>query len=178
MTNVETVERVLLSHRVQLLGYIGSIVHDHHLAEDIFQDVAVLAIQKVAEIEDETHLYRWLRQTARYRASYAMRNRYQQPKLLGNDVLDLLDRSWEEFDLSSSAEMLAAIPNCLKQLSLYSRKLVKYRFENGLTGQQIADKLGREVNAVYVAMTRAYRKLDVCIRQALAQDQTQHGKSV
>lgn len=177
MIDVETVERTLLSHRVQLLGYIGSIVRDHHLAEDVFQDVAVLAIQKATEIEDGTHLHRWLRQTARYRASYAMRNRHQQPKLLGDDVLDLLDPSWEEFDLSSSAEMLATIPNCLKRLSLNSRMLIKYRFENGLTGRQIADKLGREVNAVYVAMTRAYRKLDDCIRQALLQSQTKHGKS-
>ena len=91
-------------------------------------------------------------------------------------MLDLLDRSWEEFDLSSSSEMLAAIPTCLKQLSLYSRKLIKSRFVNGLTGQQISDKLGREVNAVYVAMTRAYRKLDECIRQALLQGRTKHGK--
>lgn len=80
---------------------------------------------------------------------------YQQPKLLGDDVLDLLDPSWEEFDLSSSAEMLVTIPNCLEGLSLNSRMLIKYRFEKGLTGRQIADKLGREVNAVYVAMTRA-----------------------
>jgi RNA polymerase sigma-70 factor, ECF subfamily len=176
MVDVEIVERALLSHRVQLLGYIGSIVRDYHLAEDIFQDVAVLAIQKAAEIEDAAHLYRWFRRTARYRASNAMRNRYQQPQLLGDDVLDVLDRSWEEFDLSSSAEMLAAIPLCLKQLSLYARKLIKYRFVDGLTGRQISDKLDREVNAVYVAMTRAYRKLDECIRQALLQGQTKHGK--
>ena len=82
MVDVEIVERALLGHRVQLLGYIGSIVRDHHLAEDIFQDVAVLAIQKAAEIEDGTHLYRWFRRTARYRASNVMRNRYQQPRLL------------------------------------------------------------------------------------------------
>lgn len=178
MIDVETVERVLLGHRVQLFGYIASIVRDYHLAEDVFQDVAVLAIQKAAQIEDVTHLHRWLRQTARYRASYAMRGRYRQPQLLGDDVLDLLDHSWEELDQSSSTAMLAAIPNCLKQLSLYSRKLIKYRFQNGLTGRQISEKVGRDVHAVYIAMTRAYRKLDDCIRQTLSQDQLKHRKSV
>jgi RNA polymerase sigma-70 factor, ECF subfamily len=177
MIDVEAVERALLSHRVQLFGYIASIVRDYHLAEDVFQDVAVLALKKAAEIEDIGHLYPWLRQTARYRASYAMRRRYQQPQLLGDEMLDLLDRSWEEFDRSSSAAMLAAIPDCLKQLSLYSRKLIKYRFQNGLTGRQIAETVGRDVHAVYVATTRAYRKLNDCIRQALSQDQPIHGKS-
>jgi RNA polymerase sigma-70 factor, ECF subfamily len=167
MVDLETIERTLLSHRVQLLGYLRSIVRDRTLAEDILQDVAVLAIRKAAEIDDVEHLDRWLRQTARYRASYELRKRDHRPRLLGEEVLDLLDRSWEQFDRSASSDMLAAVPGCLEKLSPYARQLVRHRFEDNLTGRQIADRIGRNLNAVYVAMARIYRRLDECIRRAM-----------
>ena len=36
--------RVLIRDRAKLLGYIWAILRDHHLADDVFQDVTVLAI--------------------------------------------------------------------------------------------------------------------------------------
>jgi RNA polymerase sigma-70 factor, ECF subfamily len=167
MVDAETIQVALLGCRIQLLGYINTIVRDQNLAEDVLQDVAVLAIRKAAEIRDLAHLQGWLRQTARYRALCLMRDRHRQPRLLGDEVLDVLDRSWAELDQSSSAGMLAVVPDCLKRLSPYARKLLKHRFEDGLTGQQLAGKLGRELNTIYVALTRIYRRLDRCIRESL-----------
>ena len=38
--------RVLLAERAKLLAYIWVIVRDAHLVEDVFQEVAALAVQK------------------------------------------------------------------------------------------------------------------------------------
>src|SRR4051794_21632754 len=42
----ESLVIVLLRDRVKLLAYITAIVRDNHLAEDIFQEVALLAVRK------------------------------------------------------------------------------------------------------------------------------------
>jgi DNA-directed RNA polymerase specialized sigma24 family protein len=48
-------------------------VCDDHLAEDVFRDVAVLAVHKSDEIRDSRHFLAWMRLTARHRALKIMR---------------------------------------------------------------------------------------------------------
>ncbi len=48
--------RTLVAQRVKVLGYIQSLVRRRHMAEDIFQDVCVLAVEKRHTIQNEAHL--------------------------------------------------------------------------------------------------------------------------
>ena len=48
--------RGLIRERAKLLAYVWAIVRNHHMAEDIFQDVTVLAMERAGEIKDEGHL--------------------------------------------------------------------------------------------------------------------------
>lgn len=72
-----TIVRVLLAERARLLAYIWVIVRDVHLVEDVFQEVAALAVQKREELRDEAALPVWLRRTARFQALAALRDKSQ-----------------------------------------------------------------------------------------------------
>jgi RNA polymerase sigma-70 factor (ECF subfamily) len=158
---------LLLRERVKLLAYIRAIVRDDHLAEDVFQDVAVLAVRKRDEIRDGRHFLAWMRLTSRHRALKVLRQRRRQ-LLLDEGLLDRLDEQWAEHDLASADDLEEALRRCLDRLSPYARNLVRLRYAEGVSGVQLAEVVDRSLNAVYVALTRIHRSLGECIKRRLA----------
>ena len=46
-------------------------------------------------------------------------------------------------------------------------RLLAMRYEEEISGQEIADRLGRPINTVYVTLTRLHRALEECVRAQL-----------
>jgi RNA polymerase sigma-70 factor (ECF subfamily) len=163
----ETVLRLLLDDRSKLLAFIRAIVRDEHVAEDVFQNVSIAAIKKCAEIESSDHFPGWVRQAARFEALHELRRRDVAPVMLDASLLDLLEGSWAEIEDYNAADRSEALHKCLKKLSPYARKLITLRYSSGKSGQKLADALGRNINTVYVALSRTHRTLAECIRRRL-----------
>jgi len=83
----ETVLCVLLAQRASLIGYIWSMAGDAHLVEDVFQEVAVLALEKRGELRDEKALPTWLRRAARLSVLALIRAQKKSPLLLSDATL-------------------------------------------------------------------------------------------
>jgi RNA polymerase sigma-70 factor len=158
-----SVVRLLIADRARLLGYVWSIVHDPHLADDVFQDVTVLAIEKAGEIADETHLKRWARKAARFKALEGLRKRKPQIIPLDEDVMELLEAEWEAG--AASSDEVDHLRACLDRLSPHARTLLSLRYAQGLSGARVAEALHIKVQSVYVALARVHRILGDCIRQ-------------
>ena len=167
----ETAIRALTAHRLSLLAYIRAIGCDEAITEDVYQDVAVLVIQKCGEIADVQHLLAWTRRASRIKALEALRSRRKVGLSLDDRTLDLVELEWKPFESNHPGNLSIWLKQCVDELSSYSLQLIKERFENGLVGQLLAEKMGRERNTVYVALSRIYKKLADCIhhRQALAE---------
>lgn len=161
--------RSLAQLRPNILAYIVSIIGDAHLAEDVLQDVFVSAYQKRDTIENAAHLANWLRVAARHLALNALRDRKSDPHF-SSDILDLLDPHWEPFDAGAGSDTVHALHECIEKLSPYSRQLVSLRYTQGLSGKRLASHLGKELNTVYVALTRIHRALAECISRRLARE--------
>jgi RNA polymerase sigma-70 factor (ECF subfamily) len=142
-------------------------VRDDHLAEDVFQEVAALAVRKCEEIQDGRHFLAWMRLTARHKALKVVRreHRYQ---LLDEPLLDQLDEQWAEHDLASDTDLVEALRLCVERLSPHARNLVKLRYVDGISGLRLAEVVDRTLNTVYVSLSRIHRSLGDCIRQRLA----------
>jgi RNA polymerase sigma-70 factor (ECF subfamily) len=158
---------LLLRERVKLLAYIRAIVRDDHLAEDVLQEVALLALRKRDEIRDGRHFLAWMRLTSRHRALKSLRRRHHQ-LLVDEALLDRLDEHWAEHDQAPGTDLVEALRYCLERLSPYARNLVKLRYAEGVSGRRLAEVVGRSLNTVYVALSRIHRSLGDCIRQRLA----------
>ena len=87
----ERLLRLLLSHRAMLLGYIIARVRQIDLAEDIFQDVAVVILSKGARLNEEAGFAPWARKIARLEALARLRKRRKSPRSLDQAVLDVED---------------------------------------------------------------------------------------
>jgi RNA polymerase sigma-70 factor (ECF subfamily) len=152
------------------LAYIWSIVHDGHIAEDVLQDVSVLAVEKRSEIESAQVLPAWLRATARHRALYALRQASRAPMSLDQNVLDLLEGEWTQRDALPTNRLMDALRACLGKLSPTARQIVDMRYGQALGSQQIAHRLGRSLAAVYKTTTRAHTALAECVRRQMQHD--------
>lgn len=165
----DSVLRTLLAERSKLLGYIASILPDEQLAEDIFQEVSVAAVRKHRQINSVTHLMGWLRKAARLSALEMRRDRRMHPMLFDTDVLDALEEQWGGEDEQSSSDQMEMLRKCLEKLGRYPRQLIELRYGEGISGAVLAERVGRKVRAVYVALNRAHRSLAECVERGLRQ---------
>ncbi len=164
----DTALKALLSQRVELVGYIRAIVGDRHLAEDVFQEVALAVVRKHAEIADEVHLGGWARTAARFEALAAMRRaRRDQP--FDDALIDVIDQRWQASEEAAPPNpALAALRVCCERLPPSSQRLVTWRYHENRSGAEMAELLGRPVNTVYVTLSRIHRALTACVREQLA----------
>lgn len=158
----------LLRTRSLLMGYIVSIVNDDKLAEDIFQEVSMIAYQKRDDIENEQHLMGWLRITARNKSIKAIKKRSQQRMVFDTAILDQLEDSWGKYDGLDSSDSINALRHCLNRLSGHARAIIKLRYTEGISGQKLADLLNRKVNTIYVTLSRIHKTLAQCVTHQLA----------
>lgn len=160
--------KALLAQRAPLAGYIRAIVGDPHLAEDVFQEVALVVVRKAPAHADEARFSAWVRTVARFEALAALRKRHAQVPF-DDALLDALDAQWAACEEAEPARpAIDALRQCLGRLSPTSRKLVAAKYEQARTGEDIAAELGRPVNSVYVALTRIHKALADCVRSRLA----------
>ena len=163
----DTIVRALFRERVKLSGYIWGIVRDSHLAEDVFQDVCISAIKSRDQIDDEQHLLAWSRRVARHRAIDLLRKHERTPLLLDNSVLEMIEAAWSVDDHVPSTDRLDALRFCLGKLTANNQRIVKLRYVDGLRGTEVAEALGRKVDAVYKALSRIHVSLVECGRRRL-----------
>ena len=167
------VVRVLIRDRARLLGYVWAIARDAHLADDVFQDVTVLAMERAADIADERHLMLWARQAARFKTLEALRRRTRRTVTLDDDVLELLEDEWDG-DAADSGEEIDHLRACMEKLSPHARTLLGMRYVAGVSGARVAEMMDVGVKSVYVALARIHRTLRDCVQGRLLRE-ARHG---
>lgn len=159
----ETALRSILSQEPLLLGFVRAIVGSRTLAEDIFQDLVVLVMRKHAEIPNAAALPGWCRRAVRFLALKALEKRARERPVMDEELIALIERAVEE-DGEAVDPYLSALGACREKLSAPARELLALRYEKGIPGEQIAERLGRPLNTVYVTISRLHRTLADCIR--------------
>ena len=156
--------RKVLGERVRVLAIIRSIVRRRDIAEDVFQDLCVLAIQKRAEIQNESHLAGWLRTAARQLALNVSRKHANRSVLLGDKVHDLMEPHWRRQQARAGGSALGdALDACLGKLSESARRVIHGRYVDGLDCIELARRLNRPVGSLYVSLSRIHKQLAECV---------------
>jgi RNA polymerase sigma-70 factor (ECF subfamily) len=165
----DRVVHLLLGQRAKILAHIWSIVRDRHAAEDLFQELSILAIDRCAEIESDRHFMGWVRTAARWKALRWRERQRRQAAALDDEVLELLDGHWQAFDDTPARDLAEALRACLDRLTPNARRLVDLKYVDELAGATIAQRLGQGVRSVYTALSRVHRALSECLQQKMPQ---------
>ena len=168
-TREDLFEILVREHEPALAAFLRSCVLDSAAAEDLAQETFLAAWQQLDQYDENHPFANWLRGIARnkalayYRsvASAGRRVRILDPKALAA-VADQFDRLIPGRG-DAPAETLAALRQCLANLSAADHEIVRRTYRDRQTCRAIADQLGHTDEAIKKRLQRARAQLRDCI---------------
>lgn len=158
-------EAVLADYRPLLLAYLRSLLSDRAEAEDVLQQALLDAWRHCASFDPERGSVRnWLLLICRSRATDRLRRRVPEP----HDPAALLLH--EAANPDSEAEVTLErwrIADALRRLPAREGQLLRLRFYEELSQQEIAKRTGLPLGTVKTTTLRALRRL----REILEEEQ-------
>ena len=142
---------------------------DWSLAEYVFQEAMVVAIEKGPDLPDDAAFGRWMREVIRRIALDALGRRQRAPRLMDPQLLQILEPAWERQDAGWGGDLRQALRRCVSKLGDRARLLLQERYEKRLTGSRLAERVGLTINSAYATLTRLHRTLEECLRKSLTE---------
>lgn len=168
MLCAEEITAVLLAERMPLTAFIAIVTRDFHLAEDVFQEICVKAVSRMADFDSSTHLIHWARLTGKNRAIDILRARNGRYEGLSDELLATLATEWP--DKSTVAPLQEALRHCIEQVTANNRTLLRMRYFEKRSCHEIAAALGRKIETLYQALARLHKALGDCVRNQMRQE--------
>jgi RNA polymerase sigma-70 factor, ECF subfamily len=159
--------RHLMVHEDDLLRFILPLVGCFDDACDVLQNTSIALWDKFDQYDAGQPFLPWAKQFARYEV---LKHHKRSRKYLfyTPEIIDGLIGGMEERE-GLGAERREALRHCVKRLPEPSRQLVTLRYEECLSIDAAAAKLGKSAEALYQALSRVRRQLAECIERTLSQ---------
>ncbi|MEO8065626.1 MAG: RNA polymerase sigma factor [Candidatus Doudnabacteria bacterium] len=132
-------------------------VGHREVAEDVLSDTFVKSWQKINQVNSPTALSAWLYQIAKNNIIDYYRLKKETVAL--EVVEDILEDAVNPIDSANLGIQQNRILNVLSQLSVDQREVVKYRFFEDLSNEEIAYIMGKTEGAIRVIQHRAILRL-------------------
>lgn len=147
---------------LQILPLVGNVAD----ADEVLQETNLIMWAKRQQFEPGTNFLAWGRAIARLEVFRFRRTRGTKLKFLDGDLLDAVSNRAEATHDHDELEFRQdALARCLKQLRAKDRKLIQLKYTPGISGDDIAQQLGRPPNSVYQSLGRIRRALAICIQR-------------
>ena len=147
----EALRFLYVSYSNNIYGYVRSIVHDDHEAEDITQHVFAKLMTTVGKYDDRgVPFFAWLLRLARNVAIDHLRANRMTP-------VESAPEAGSTFD--DDVDQAHALRAALAALPLEQREVVILRHVVGLTPSEIADRMGRSESSIHGLHHRGRRRL-------------------
>ncbi|HVE40078.1 MAG TPA: sigma-70 family RNA polymerase sigma factor [Planctomycetota bacterium] len=153
-------------HQSMIQAFAYAVVRDFHVAEDVFQEVAVIVAEHWETVPTGDGLVPWLRETTRRKALEALRKLRRSSCVLSDGVLEKLGESFRA--AGPAPDLKDALASCLSKLEGPSRAILEARCGDGLAGEAIAQRFGRSIQSVYSVLKRTRLILAQCVERTLA----------
>lgn len=155
-------EALLEAHLPMLKGYLRHLVASPHDADDLAQDICVALLRDPQILLQGTDPAAYLRGIARHFANRHHRRVQRDPVLEA-----MMEVAWQEDALPGPAPEQKALSDCLQGLSEEHRRLVAWRYEQGLNSREIAERVRSSSDAIRMALVRARQSLARCLQGKL-----------
>jgi RNA polymerase sigma-70 factor (ECF subfamily) len=168
MSDAAQIAQLVVKHRHGLLAYLYGVLPDAHIAEDLFQEVCVVAVQKAAEFQDGTNFVAWARTIARNKLREHLRRR--SGVNVDDAFFDGLESAFDAVRSGLDADVRKeALRGCLGQIQDRSRQMLVWRYEEGLTAASIANRTGQTRAGVNSLLQRIREILRECVERRSAE---------
>lgn len=160
--------RYFLAHQSDLRAYIGSIIRDRSLRDDVFQDTALTLWKSFEQFDPKKSFGAWARGVATNKILQQHRNTGRIPLATDPHVLEAILEAFDQTEHEAS-DRQEALHTCLQKLPKKSREILALRYDESVRGEEIAARLSTTRDAVYQSLARIRTRLEACIRNQLSQ---------
>jgi RNA polymerase sigma-70 factor, ECF subfamily len=168
MLSEQDILQTLMKWRTRISAAAWIVAQDAQAAEDIFQNVALKAMTRDVNFDAESALVSWSFITARHEAIDWRRRRQRESLGLETEILEIIEREWLTMSAPSAGAKVDALRECLESAPEHSRRLLKLRYFEGHSCDEVARQMGIALNAVYKRVSRLHESLKDCIERKLA----------
>lgn len=165
----EDVIRNLLDDRQRLCSVAYAVVTDFSRAEDLFQDLVIKAVHRIAGFIDADHLAKWSTVTIRNSAIDHVRQTRTRMEILSNLAYERIEARRQEIaSRLADNDRRDALHLCLDCLSESERELLQRRYERGESGEELAQAFNLSVDAIYKRLSRLHKHLKTAVEAELS----------
>lgn len=166
MTNREQFLALFLAHESDVRAFIGSVIPDRHVRQDVFQDVAMTLWQKFDEFDSTRSFGAWARGIAAHKILQHRVQSKRFPAVFPSEAILAILAAYDRTE-AQPVEQHVALDACVRCLPEHSRTLLKLRYERDLKADEIASMTGKSADAVYQALCRIRSRLAECVKRRL-----------
>ena len=161
-----------LQLRSEFMGYLYAMTRDAELAEEIYQNAAVVVMENANQPEKIRNFRAWAKEVVRRQALHAIRARAAAERLGRLMSPELLEAVSDAFMHDTSADSVvrdeaSALRQCLEGLPKDKRELVALRYERSSSFDEISKHTGSTPAAVQRALSRIRKLLHGCVQRRM-----------
>src|SRR5436190_7917572 len=161
-----------LQNRQALLGFIFALTRNQHVAEEVFQEVALAILGEASAGKTVDPFLPWAREVARRRVVeyYRKSSRREAPAPLTESMVELIGASFGENEEAPErdSERVSSLRRCIAELSARARQVLQLRYTTELGIDAIAQSVDWQAGSVKVLLSKTRKILAECIRARLA----------
>jgi RNA polymerase sigma-70 factor (ECF subfamily) len=151
-----------VEHQRRIYGFILMLVPNFSDAEDILQETVLLMWRKYDGFDPTSNFLAWGTEIARNKIMNYRKTRKSSKIIFSNTIFQRLNNRTGRMS-GGMEDTIRALRGCLNKLSEHDRRLLKMRYEKGITIKSIAEECGRPVQGLYKVFARIINSLRKCV---------------
>ncbi len=164
--NIQDYVQLLSANQHRIYAYILSMLHNSSDADDIMQETAVVMLDKFSEFKVGTDFVAWGIAIAHYRILKFRNNQKGKCAQLSDEAIGAIDADAIKV-LRETDYRMDALRHCIGKLPEKELQLIQLRYDKELSVKVIARKYGKNIRAIYRAISRSHELLLHCIQNKL-----------
>ncbi len=161
----ETFVRNLVRHKRVLEGMLTAMVGSRHVAEDLFQEVAMIMTRKREEADEDSRFVAWGKSIA-FNVVRDFRKKMARRKVwtLDDSILESVADVFEETEDHVWEERRQALRHCAGNLSEKEKTILRRRYDEGEAIEQLASSFAMSRGALDTMLYRIRKGLHACVQ--------------
>jgi RNA polymerase sigma-70 factor (ECF subfamily) len=155
-----------VAERHALMGFIYSMVRDLAGAEDILQEVWIRLAEAAERDEAIADPAKWCRGVAKNLILHYWRDQRTAKVIADSELLDLVVQALNEHSQPAD-DRRQALMECIDALPEKSRRLLRMKYEQGLSFAGMAERLQRSLDSLKMTLCRVRQALLECAEKKL-----------
>jgi RNA polymerase sigma-70 factor (ECF subfamily) len=166
--DLDAFELLVRSYQQEVWKVVSATLFNRQKAEDLVQTTFVNAYHHLDRYEAGRDFGAWLKEIARNEVRQEIRRSLREDRRLQLYQQQLVRDYDEPAESSQQALREEALSHCKERLPAASERLVSLRYDSGLNFEEIAARIGRNVEATRQQLARIRLALRECIKRQLS----------